>query len=98
MAVVDVLASARTKDKVLAACATNIWPLFNISLQLDHIPGRDSTVADLLSRFKFDQMLYFKLNKHIPHPHWIPKHIDLTCLNYGTFPVKAQLTTRAFWY
>ena len=85
MAVVKVLASSKNKDKVLATYARNIWllsSLYNITLQVDHIPGRDNTVADLLSRFKFDEESYLKLNQYITHPHWIPTHIDLTCLNY----------------
>ena len=60
MAVVEVLASGKTKDKVLATCARNIWlrsSLYDITLQVDHIPGRDNTVADLLSRFKFDEVI-----------------------------------------
>ena len=66
MAVVEVLASGRTKDKVLATCVRNIWllsSLYNITLQVDHIPGRDITVADLLSRFKLDQVS--KLTQYI---------------------------------
>ena len=51
------LLSGKTKDKVLVTCARNIWllsSLYNITLQVDHKPGRDQTVADLLSRFKLD--------------------------------------------
>ena len=29
--------------------------LFNISIHIEHIPGKQNVVADLLSRFKFDQ-------------------------------------------
>ena len=68
MAVVKVPASGKAKDKVLATCARNI-------------PRRENTVADLLSRFKFDEESCLKLNQDITHPHWIPTHIDLTCLN-----------------
>ena len=85
IAVVEVLASGKTKDKVLATCTRNIWllsSLYNITLQVDHNPGRDNTVSDLLSRFKFDEDSYLKLNQYITHPQWIPTHIDLTCLNY----------------
>ena len=57
MAVVEVLVSGKTKDKVLATYARNIWllsSLYNITLQVDHIPGRYNTVADLsLSSTKY---------------------------------------------
>ena len=49
MAVVEVLASGNTKDKVLATCARYIWllsSLYNLTLQVEHIPGRKNTVAD----------------------------------------------------
>ena len=57
MVVVDVLACVKNKDKVLTTCARNIWllsSLFHITLQIDHIPGRDNMLAYLLSRFEFD--------------------------------------------
>ena len=85
MAVDEVLASGKMKDKVLATRTRNIWllsSLYNITLQVDHIPGRDNAVADLVSRFKFDEDSYPKLNQYITCPQWIPTHIDLTCLNY----------------
>ena len=93
VAVVEVLASGKTKDKVLATCARNIWllsSLYNITLQVDHIPGRNNTVADLLSRFKFDKVSYLKLNQYITHPHWIPTHIDLTCLSYDIYSCRSS--------
>ena len=57
MAVIDVLTSGRTKDSVLALCARNIWliaAIFNISIHIEHIPGKNNVVADILSRLKFD--------------------------------------------
>ena len=59
-------------SRCLATCARNIWllsALYNITLQVDHIPGRDNTVVDLLSRLKFDQESYLKLSQCITHPH-----------------------------
>ena len=59
MAVVEVLLSDKTKDNVLATCARNIWmltALFNITIHIEHIPGKCNVIADLLSRFKFDQV------------------------------------------
>ena len=58
MAVVEVLLSGRTKDAMLGTCATNIWMLavlFNTSIHIEHIPGKQNVMADLLSRNKFDQ-------------------------------------------
>ena len=52
-------------SRCLATRARNIWllsALYNITLQVDHIPGRDNTVVDLLSRLKFDQESYLKLS------------------------------------
>ena len=40
------VASGKIKDKELATCARNIWllsSLYNITLQVDHIPGRDNS-------------------------------------------------------
>ena len=58
MAVVEVLLTGKTKNIMLATCARNIWmltALFNISIHIEHIPGKCNVIADLLSRFKFDQ-------------------------------------------
>ena len=85
MAVVEVLTSGKTKDGVLGTCARNIWmlsALFNISIHIDHISGKSNVIADLLSRFKFDQKSYELLATYIPNVLWVPTHIDLTCLNY----------------
>ena len=85
MAVVEVLASGKTKDKVLATCARNIWllsSLCNISLQVDHIPGRITQWQICYPDLNFDEESYLKLNQYITHPHWIPIHIDFTCINY----------------
>ena len=54
MAVVEVLTSGRTRDNILAACARNVWLLcamFNIAIHIEHIPGKQNVVADLLSRY-----------------------------------------------
>ena len=58
MAVVEVLISGKTKDATLGACGSNIWllaALFNISIHIQHISVKSNVIADLLSRFKFDQ-------------------------------------------
>ena len=57
MAVVEVLTSGKTKDSILATCARNVWLLcaiFNISIHIEHIPGKQNVIADLLCRYKFD--------------------------------------------
>ena len=85
MSVVDVLTSGRTKDSVPALCARNIWliaAIFNISICIEHIPGKNNVVADLLSRFKFDTASWQSLQQHVPTFMWIHTHIDLTKLNY----------------
>ena len=84
MAVVEVLTSGKTKDNTLATCARNVWLLcaiFNISIHIEHIPGKQNVIADLLSRYKFDTKSWEVLTTHVPNAVWIPTHIDLTCLN-----------------
>ena len=85
MAVVEVLTSGKTKDSILATCARNVWLLsamFNISIHIEHIPGKKNVVADLLSRYQFDAKSWELLNTYVPNVFWIPTHIDLTCLNF----------------
>ena len=85
MAVVEVLTSGKTKDSVLGTCARNIWmlsALFNISIHIEHISGKFNVIADLLSRFKFDQKCYELLATYVPNVLWVPTHIDLTSFNY----------------
>ena len=58
MAVVEVLTSGKTKDSILATCVRNVWLLsamFNISIHIEHIPGTQNVIADLLSRYQFDK-------------------------------------------
>ena len=69
MAVVEVLTSGRTRDNILAACARNVWLLsnmFNISIHIEHIPGKQNVVADLLSRYQLDKKSWDLLNSHAP--------------------------------
>ena len=76
MAVVEVLTSGKTKDNILATCARNVWLLcaiFNISIHIEHIPGKQNVIADTKS--------WNVLTTHVPNAVWIPTHIDLTCLN-----------------
>ena len=53
LAVVQVVASGKTKDSFLSACIRNIWLLtaiFDIDLHIEHIQGVKNTIADHLSR------------------------------------------------
>ena len=84
LAVVEVLNQGRTKDEFLATCARNIWllsSLFNIHIQIIHIPGKRNQVADLLSRWTMLHKPHQKLNTLLCDPVWMPAHPDLTCLN-----------------
>ena len=86
MAVVKVLLSGKMKDAMLATCARNIWmltALFNISIHIEHIPGKQNVIADLLSRYKFDQTSWDLLKSYVLDPIWIPTHVNLMCLNYN---------------
>ena len=86
MAVVEVLLSGKTKDVMLSTCVRNISmlkALFNISIHIEHIPGKQNVIADLLSRFKFDQSSWDLLKTHVSDLVWIPTHADLMCLNYN---------------
>ena len=86
MAVVEVLTSGKTKDSVLATCAINVSLLsaiFNISIHIEHIPGKQNVVADLLSRYQFDTKSWELLNTYVPNVSRIPTHIDLTHLNFN---------------
>ena len=85
MAVVDVLTSGKIKDSTLALCARYIWlisAIYNISIHIEHIPGKNNIAADLLSRFKFDIASWQSLKQYVPNFIWIHTHIDLTKLNH----------------
>ena len=60
MTVVEVLTSGRTKDSVLALCAHNIWlilAIFNISIHIEHIPGKNAS--------------WHSLHQYVPNFMWI---------------------------
>ena len=76
MAVVEVMASGRTRYQILGACSRNIWMLavlYNISIHVEH-----NVVANLLSRYSFDNNAWNKLLTYLHYPVWIPTNIDLT--------------------
>ena len=86
MAVVEVVTTGKTRDPFLATCARNIWLLtaiFNIQLQVLHVPGKANVTADLLSRWTVTVNPEDKLRKLMPHFIWVNTHINLTALNYS---------------
>ena len=85
LAVVEVLNSWKSRDETLATCARNIWMLSamcNFDIILFHIPGRDNTIADLLSRWTNSYQDNEKLYQLVPAATWIYTNIELTFLNY----------------
>ena len=50
--------SSKTEHVFLATCVRNVWlitSIFNIQLQVSHIPGNYNCIADLLSRWTIIQ-------------------------------------------
>ena len=85
MAVVEVITSGKTKDEFLATCVRNvslITAIFNIQLQVLHVPGKANNIADLLSRWTITLHPEQKLRNLVPDFIWINTHINLTALNY----------------
>ena len=56
--------------------------IFNIHLAITHIPGKNNSVADLLSRWKVTPDNETRLLSIKPIPQWVPTDLDLTLLNY----------------
>ena len=83
-AVVEVLNSGKTKDMFLATCVRNAWlitSMYNIRLQVVHIPGRHNQVAGLLSRWSITHEPARKLQALMPNHVWISTHTDLLLNN-----------------
>ena len=76
----DVLSSGRARNQILATCARNVWSLsvmYNISIVVSHVRGRQNTVART-SRWHQD---YTKLHQcFFQDPVWVDTHIDLSLL------------------
>ena len=56
---VAVIRSNKTRDRFLDVCLRNIWLIcatWNIDLRVAHIKGKNNTLADALSRGKFDKL------------------------------------------
>ena len=84
LAVVQVLQTGKARDSRLATFVRNIWlitSIFNIHLAVTHIPGKNNSVADLLSRWKVTPHNQTKLSSIKPMYQWVPTHLDITLLN-----------------
>ena len=85
MAVVEIITSGKTRYEFLATCARNIWlitAIFNIQLQVMHVPGKENSIADLLSRWAITANPEHKLKQLVPDLIWMNTQINLTALNY----------------
>ena len=63
-ACVYVIATSRTKDPFLALCIRNLWLItafYDISLQVQHIRGKNNTQADTFSRLHSNKPINRKL-------------------------------------
>ena len=72
-AVVQVLASGKTKDPFLAACARNVWyecALMDIMIKYEHVMGKNNRVADLLSRWQGHDCQFRELSSLVQGPIW----------------------------
>ena len=73
IAVVQVIQSGRTKDPHLASISRNILmtaSMHDIHISVAHIPGKDNSVADLLSRWGVTQEPEVKLRSLLADPVW----------------------------
>ena len=84
LAVVQVVASSKTKDSFLGACIRNLWLAaahFDILLQIQHIRGEHNIRADLLSRIYSDkpvnQHLLQELKENFIWDKVVPDHFNL---------------------
>ena len=69
-AVVTILNSGKTRDPTLAAISRNIFmqcASYDIHLEVQHLPGKSNTVADLLSRWQETKDAEAKLSSLVPH-------------------------------
>ena len=84
IAVVQVLQSGRTKDAHLACISRNILmaaSMHDIDISVSHIPGKENSIADLLSRWTVTQDCNKKLSLLLQEPTWAqipenPFHVD----------------------
>ena len=71
--VVQIFSSGYARDTFLATCIRNIWfytSIWDIALEVQHIPGYKNRTADLLSRWNNSQNNCDKLNSLVSEPVW----------------------------
>ena len=83
-ACVYVIATSRTKDPFLALCIRNLWLItafYDISLQVQHIRGKNNAQADTLSRLHSNKLINRKLLQDLLDDYvWdkvLPNHFHL---------------------
>ena len=79
MAVVSIYTTGFTRDDKLAAFVRNIWlytSRYDIQLVVQHIPGKDNSIADMLSRWQSIPQAEVKLSEYITDPIWWPVKAD----------------------
>ena len=87
LAVVQVVRTGKTKDRMLALCLRNIWliaAIHNIQIEIDHIQGACNNKADLLSQLYSDKPVDNTLLEELENTctwHRIP--IQFFNLNYN---------------
>ena len=67
-AVIQVVATGKTRDPFLAACSQNIWlftATLNIDLRMSHIKGSINNTADLLSHLYSNRGVDLTLLGHL---------------------------------
>ena len=82
--VVQVCNSGYTRDSFLAQCIRNIWlhtSVWDICLEVHHIPGYRNKTADLLSRWQNNHSCNHSLNELISNPVWCNVQPSLFQLN-----------------
>ena len=83
-AVVSVLTTGKTRDKVMAKYARNVFlwlSAFNTDIQVVHVPGKMNPVADLLSRWHKTVNNVSKLQALVHPVTWIHTTEDLLYCN-----------------
>ena len=84
--VVQIFNTGYTRDKVLAACIRNIWfymSLWDISVQVNPIPGYQNKTADLLSRWNNSVEHHNRLNILVKESTWCTVSQALFHLDYN---------------
>ena len=83
MALVQVVKTSKIRDQFLGACVRNIWFLsatWDIKLDIYHIPGKDNSIADLLTNLYSLDPVNSKLLPHL-HTNYIWNNIPLKFFN-----------------